>query len=53
MKEEIAFIDIVRVVSETVRQLDHYSGQSPRDVADVSAVEQDARSKAHEIALAL
>jgi len=53
MKEEIAFIDIVRVVSETVRQLDHYSAQSPRDLADVSAVEQDARSKAHEIALAL
>ena len=53
MKEEIAFIDIVRVVSETVRQLDHYSAQSPRDLADVSAVEQDARSKANEIALAL
>ena len=53
MKDEITFINIVRVVHETVRKLDHYSAQTPRDLADVSAIEQDARSTAREIALAL
>ena len=53
MKDEITFINIVRVVHETVRKLDHYSAQTPRDLVDVSAIEQDARSTAREIALAL
>jgi 1-deoxy-D-xylulose-5-phosphate reductoisomerase len=47
--ERIAFVDIVKVVSETVRNLDHYSGHSARDLSDVSAVEQDARIKAEQL----
>ena len=51
--EKIAFIDIVKIVSQSVDKLAHIGGNTPRDLSDVSAVEDDARQVASEFVQAL
>jgi len=46
MKNEVAFIDILTVVRHTVDALEGGYRALPRDIADVSGVEQDARQVA-------
>ncbi len=51
--EKIAFVDIVKIVSQSVDKLEHLGGNTPRDLSDVSAVEDDARQVASEFVQAL
>ncbi len=40
---QIAFVDIVTIVAKSVATLESASSSAPRDLADVSAIEEDAR----------
>ena len=46
---EIGFTSIVETVEEVVQKLGGKSASAPRDLADVSAIEEDARAIATEL----
>jgi 1-deoxy-D-xylulose-5-phosphate reductoisomerase len=48
MREEIAFTAIVDTIEKTVTTLGGHASSVVRDLADVSAIENDARRVAHE-----
>ena len=49
IEEKIAFTSIIESVEEVVQSLGAKSGGAIRDLSDVSAIENDARAKAHEL----
>ena len=49
IEEKIAFTSIIESVEEVVQSLGAKSAGAIRDLADVSAIENDARAKAHEL----
>jgi len=51
INEELGFINIVEVVAATLAKLAHYSTSKLRDIADVTAIEDDARTVARSLIL--
>ena len=47
LTSKLAFASIVSVVSTVVEQMQDVAATAPRDLADVSAIEDDARTRAH------
>ena len=51
MNQELAFSEIVAIVAKTAEKLDSFSNSQPRDISDVTAMEEDARTVARSLVL--
>ena len=51
IKEELGFTSIVEIVEQTLAKLAHYSTSQLRDISDVTAIEDDARTVARSLIL--
>ena len=51
MNQELAFSEIVAIVAKTAEKLDSLSNSQVRDISDVTAIEEDARTVARSLVL--
>ena len=51
IKQELAFLDIVRIVAQTAEKLDSLANSQIREISDVTAIEDDARTIARSLVL--